>query len=186
MSRFIVQTTPLANLKIVQRTMLGDERGFLSRLFCAHELIAAGWLWPVAQINHTYTRGLGTLRGLHYQNSPHAEDKLVSCIQGEVWDVAVDIRRDSPTFLHWFGQILSTQNHKALLIPKGFAHGFQALTDEVQLVYLHSQPYHAASEAGLLAQDPRLKIEWPLSISQISARDQAHALLTDHFSGVSV
>src|SRR5690554_6695588 len=107
MSRFTVTNLPLAGLKRVQRQRLGDNRGFLARLFCAEELAAAGWTQPIAQINHTFTAKQGTVRGMHFQRPPHAEMKLVSCIRGEVWDVAVDLRVGSPTFLHWHAERLS-------------------------------------------------------------------------------
>ena len=128
MNRFRIQSTPLSGLQVITRQMLGDHRGFLSRLFCADELAQAGWTKPIAQINHTYTAKKGTVRGMHFQHPPHAEMKLVSCIRGEVWDVAVDLRANSPTFLHWHAEVLSADNHKALLIPEGFAHGFQTLS----------------------------------------------------------
>lgn len=184
MSRFEFSATPLAGLMRVRRKVLADERGSLSRLFDPQEMAAGGWHHPVAQINHTVTRHAGTVRGLHYQLPPHAEHKLVSCVRGEVWDVAVDLRRGSPTFLHWHAERLSADNACALWIPEGFAHGFQALEDGVELVYVHSAPYVAASEAGLSALDPRLAIAWPLPVQGLSARDQAHGLVTDGFSGV--
>ena len=114
MSRFLITDTPLIGLKRVQRQVLRDERGFLSRLFCADELHAAGWYGSVAQINHTCTRQAGTVRGLHYQKPPHAEIKLVSCLRGAVWDVAVDLRLGSPTFLRWHAELLSADNGRAL------------------------------------------------------------------------
>ncbi|MFM7576864.1 MAG: dTDP-4-dehydrorhamnose 3,5-epimerase family protein, partial [Microcystaceae cyanobacterium] len=132
----------IAGLKTVTRQPIGDRRGFLARLFCAEELKEAGWHKPIAQINHTYTAQAGTVRGLHYQNPPHAEMKLVTCIQGQIWDIAVDLRANSPTFLTWQGAVLSAENHSALLIPEGCAHGFQALTDDVELIYCHSVPYN--------------------------------------------
>jgi dTDP-4-dehydrorhamnose 3,5-epimerase len=140
MSRFAVTDLPLAGLKRVQRQRLGDSRGFLARLFCAHELAAAGWLKPIAQINHTLSAKRGTVRGLHFQRAPHAEMKLVSCIRGEVFDVAVDVRPHSPTFLQWHGERLSADNGCALLIPEGFAHGFQALSDDVELCIATQPP----------------------------------------------
>ena len=138
----------------------------------------------VCQINHSFTRHKGTLRGLHFQHPPHAERKLVSCIQGEVFDVAVDLRADSPTFLQWHGEILSAQNQRSLYIPKGFAHGFQTLTDDCELIYLHSTEYQAQFEDGLNAHDARLNIDWPLSASEISARDQAFKPLSIDFKGL--
>ena len=184
MSRFDIQSTPLAGLQRVQRQRLGDARGFLSRLFCAEELALAGWTGPIAQINHTFTAQRGTVRGLHFQHPPHAETKLVNCLQGEVWDVAVDLRHGSPTYLQWHAECLSADNQCALLIPPGFAHGFQALTDNVEMLYCHSQPYAAQSEAALHVQDPRLAITWPLPVQGLSPRDAQHALIGDDFEGV--
>lgn len=186
MSRFTVTDLPLAGLKRVQRQRLGDNRGFLARLFCADELASTGWTKPVAQINHTYTAKQGTVRGMHFQRPPHAETKLVSCIRGEVWDVAVDLRAGSPTFLHWHAERLSAENGCALLIPEGFAHGFQALTDDVELLYCHSEAYAAHAEGGLNPTEPRLGIAWPLAIAELSARDAGHALIASDFEGVRV
>ena len=184
MSRFTVTDLPLAGLKRVQRQRLGDNRGFLARLFCTEELASAGWVKPIAQINHTYTAKQGTVRGMHFQHLPHAEMKLVSCMRGEVWDVAVDLRVGSPTFLRWHAERLSAENSCALLIPEGFAHGFQALTDDVELLYCHSEAYAAHAEGGLNPTDPRLEIAWPLAIAELSARDAGHALITSDFEGV--
>lgn len=186
MSRFTITNLPLSGLKRIDRQRLGDSRGFLSRLFCADELTAAGWLKPIAQINHTYTAKQGTVRGMHFQRSPHSEMKLISCIRGEVWDVAVDLRENSPTFLHWHAERLSAENGCALLIPEGFAHGFQALTDDAELLYCHSEPYAAQAEAGLNPTDPRLGINWPQDIIELSLRDAGHALITSDFEGVRI
>jgi dTDP-4-dehydrorhamnose 3,5-epimerase len=183
-SRFQIQTTALPGLSVVTRSKLGDERGFLSRLFCSQELSAAGWQQPVAQINHTFTARTGTLRGMHYQQVPHAEMKLVQCLQGKIWDVAVDLRPASPTFLKWHGEILSADNGRALLIPEGFAHGFQTLSPDCVLLYVHSTAYHPASEAGLRFDDAALAIDWPLPVTDLSERDQQHPLLSSTFSGV--
>jgi len=186
MSRFTMLSTPLAGLVVVERQRLGDHRGFLSRVFCAAELGAAGWHGPVAQINHTVTSRAGTVRGMHFQLPPYAEVKLVSCLRGEVFDVAVDLRRGSPTYLQWHGVHLSAENGRALLIPQGFAHGFQALTEGVELLYCHSAPYVASAEAGLDPRDPRLAIGWPLDITELSTRDAGHPALNDEFQGVPV
>ena len=185
MSRFTLCDTPLAGLKVVERQALGDARGCLARVFCAEELAPAGWQGPIAQINHTRTMRQGTVRGLHCQRSPHGEIKLVSCLRGEVFDVAVDLRRDSPTFLHWHGEVLSAANHRALLIPRGFAHGFQALTDDVELLYCHSAPHTPFTEFGLHPQDVRLAIGWPLPVTGLSARDAAQARIDPAFTGVA-
>jgi dTDP-4-dehydrorhamnose 3,5-epimerase len=184
MNRFTVTALPLAGLKLIERRCLGDSRGFLSRLFCVEELDAAGWCKPIAQINHTYTARRGTVRGMHHQHQPHAEMKMVTCIRGEVWDVAVDLRKGSPTFLHWHAEVLSADNNRALLIPEGFAHGFQALTDDVELLYCHSAVHRPDAEAALNAQDPRLAITWPLEIAELSLRDAKHPLIDSTFEGV--
>jgi len=177
MSRFTFAELSLPGLRRVQRQRLGDSRGFLARLFCADELATAGWRGPVAQINHTCTELRGTVRGMHYQRAPHAETKLVSCIRGEVFDVAVDLRPESPSYLRWHGEVLSAENGCALLIPQGFAHGFQALSDGAELIYCHSAAYVAAAEAGLHVLDPQLAISWPLPVGGLSPRDQSNVFL---------
>ena len=184
MSRFTISETELTGLKVIERQRLSDARGFLARIFCAEEFTAIGWHHPIAQINHTSTAARGTIRGMHFQHPPHSEMKLVSCLRGEVWDVAVDIRADSPTFLHWFGAHLSADNCRALLIPEGFAHGFQTLTDAVQLLYCHSAAHAAGSEGGLNPRDPGLAIAWPLPVTEISDRDMSHPLIHNGFKGV--
>lgn len=184
MNRFTVAELSLPGLKLVERQRLGDARGFLSRIFCAEELAVCNWRKPVAQINHTYTAKSGTVRGLHFQRPPHAEMKLISCLRGEVWDVAVDLRAGSKTFLKWHAEQLSAENGRAMLLPEGFAHGFQALTDDVELLYCHSAAYAATAEAGLNPEDPMLAIPWPLPIAELSTRDCQHPLLTDQFAGV--
>jgi dTDP-4-dehydrorhamnose 3,5-epimerase len=184
--RFEVASTLLDGLLVITRQQLSDDRGFLSRLFCADEIAADGRRLPVAQVNHTLTRRRGTVRGMHFQHPPHAETKYVSCLQGEIFDVAVDLRRGSPTFLHWHGEILSRDNLRALLIPEGFAHGYQTLTDGCELLYLHSVAHHAAAEGALQAQDPRLAIAWPLPITDMSDRDRRHPVLTAAFAGLEL
>ena len=186
MNRLAISDLPLDGLKRIERRRVGDARGSLTRLFCAEELAATGWNESIAQINHTVTAQRGTVRGLHYQAPPYAEMKLVSCLRGEVWDVAVDIRAGSKTFLQWHAERLSADNGCALLIPKGFAHGFQALTDDAELLYCHSAPYNAEAEGALNAADPRLAIAWPLPIAALSPRDAQHPMLSEGFTGVAL
>ncbi len=186
MSRFRISDTPIPGLKIVERSPRSDERGFLARLFCAEELAPAGWSKPIAQVNQTLTRRRGAVRGLHFQLPPHAEMKLVTCIRGEVWDVAVDLRRGSPTFLKWFGAQLSAENGCALLIPEGFAHGFQALTEDCELLYFHSCAYQADSESAVHPEDPRVAVAWPQPIAEMSVRDRGHPMLLPSFQGISL
>jgi dTDP-4-dehydrorhamnose 3,5-epimerase len=186
MNRLCVTDTPIRGVKRVERQQLDDARGFLSRLFCTRELAQAGWHTPVAQINQTLTHQRGTLRGLHYQNAPDAEMKLVSCIRGAVWDVAVDLRAGSPTFLHWHAQPLSAANRLALLIPPGCAHGFQTLSDDAEVLYCHSMEYAPQSDAGLNPLDARLAISWPLPVAMLSERDTHHPSVDARFEGVRV
>lgn len=183
-NRFIVTELQLTGLKLVKRELFRDSRGFFSRLFCAEELAAFGWSKPIAQINHTATAKQGTVRGMHLQCPPHAEMKLVTCIRGEVWDVVIDARGDSPTFLHWHAEHLSAENCHALLIPEGFAHGFQALTDNVELLYCHSDFYAPGFELGLNPKDPRLSIDWPLAVTGLSNRDEGNMMINADFKGV--
>jgi len=186
MSQLTIFDTFIPDLKVIERSPVGDSRGFLARIFCADQLRVVGWQKPVAQINQTVTKQRGTVRGMHFQNAPHAEMKLVSCLQGEIWDVAVDLRQNSPTFLRWHAEKLSADNCRAFLIPEGFAHGFQALSDNCELIYLHSAPYVQEAEAGIRPNDPYLNITWPLEFFEISIRDAKHPLLNDQFKGIAL
>jgi dTDP-4-dehydrorhamnose 3,5-epimerase len=184
MSRFVVERTSIDGLQIIKRLPIGDERGYFERMFCRDELKAIIDQRSIVQINHTLTAKRGTLRGMHFQQAPYAEMKLVSCLRGEVFDVAVDLREGSPTFLQWQAEILSENNHRTLCIPEGFAHGFQTLTDNCELIYLHTAVYAPEAEAGLNALDPHLAIDWPMPIGERSARDQQHAMLNSDLPGL--
>lgn len=184
MNRFTVTALPLEGLKVIERQKLGDSRGFLTRIFCTEELAAAGWTKAIAQLNLTHTAKRGTVRGMHFQLPPHAEMKLVSCIRGEILDVAVDLRSGSSTFLSWHAERLSADNGRALLIPEGFAHGFQTLSDDVELLYCHSDFYNREAEAGFNLLDERLAIPWPLRIVEISTRDAHHPVISTQYEGV--
>ena len=186
LSDFTVTDCPLAGLKVITRQKREDSRGFLSRIFCSESLRSAGWEHEVVQINHTWTAQRGTIRGMHYQLPPHAEMKLVCCIRGAVLDVAVDLRASSPTFLQWHAVELSANNNDSLLIPEGFAHGFQALSDDIEMLYLHSSAYDKDHEAGLNPLDKRIAIPWPLPPHAISQRDLSHPPLNGHFEGVDL
>jgi dTDP-4-dehydrorhamnose 3,5-epimerase len=186
MVRFDCINTPLAGLKVIQRKLIEDDRGFLSRFYCAEEFKTFGMHKPINQINHTLTHQKGAVRGLHFQQQPFAEIKLVSCIKGEVLDVAVDLRKNSPTFLYWHSEVLSEKNHRSLFIPEGFAHGFQTLTNDCELIYLHTAPYMKVAEAALNVTDPRLNIKWPLEITELSERDRSHPMIKNDFEGIVV
>jgi len=183
--RLTLEPTPIAGVVVVRRHVVGDARGSLERLYCRDELTEALGTAAVVQANLTWTARAGTVRGMHFQVPPSAEDKLVTCIGGRVWDVAVDLRPGSPTFLRWHAEVLAGDGHASLLIPKGCAHGFQALEDDCRMLYLHTAPYDAAAERGLDALDPRLGIEWPRAVTCRSDRDGAHPPITDSFTGVT-
>ncbi len=184
--RFDILDTPLLGLKLIQRKPIRDSRGYLERLFCADDLQTLILGKTIVQINHTLTARQGTVRGMHFQHPPHAETKFVSCLRGEVFDVAVDLRQGSPTFLHWHAEILSAGNHKTLMIPEGFAHGVQALTEDCEMLYFHTAAYQPGAECGLNAKDPRLNIRWPEAVAELSPRDAAHPLVTEDFGGVTI
>lgn len=183
-TRFDLVPTALAGVVVVKRKPIGDSRGYFERVYCTNELAEIFGKRRIVQINHTRTEVRGTVRGLHFQHPPHTEAKLVSCLAGEVWDVAVDLRQDSPTFLQWHAELLSADNHKSLFIPEGCAHGFQALVDGCELLYLHTQAYAPAHEAGVSVEDPRLGLNWPLPLAGLSPRDRAHPLLDEGFTGI--
>ena len=186
MSHFQIEETPLQGLKVIQRQPRIDSRGRFARAFCSEELLAAGWTTPVMQINHSMTNEVGSVRGLHYQKPPKAEKKMVLCLRGRVWDVAVDLRSNSATFFSWHAEELSAENNRAMMIPEGFAHGFQVLEKESELLYLHSEQYSPQQEEGLSPLDPRLSIPWPLPIAEMSNRDRGFPILTDKYKGVSL
>lgn len=184
--RFNFVETPLAGLFRVDRKTISDHRGFFSRFYCAEEFKELNSKLLIAQINRTLTKQKGTIRGMHFQYPPHSETKIVTCIQGEVFDVSVDIRKGSPTFLQWHAEVLSTENQSSLYIPDGFAHGFQTLTDDCQLLYIHSNFYSPNAEGALNTLDPVLGIDWPLEVTDISERDNNHPLLDSQFEGIVI
>jgi dTDP-4-dehydrorhamnose 3,5-epimerase len=162
----------------------GDSRGWFARTYCKNEFAAIGHTKEWVQLNHSFSSQKGTLRGMHFQMPPHAEIKMVRCISGAVYDVIVDLRKDSDTFLKWFGVELSAENKKMIYIPEGFAHGFQTLTDNAELIYHHSEFYSASAEAGILYNDKATGIEWPLPVAEISERDTKHPVIDQTFKGL--
>lgn len=180
-----IDDTPLRDLYVVQSTRINDARGSFSRLFCAREIESLLAGRQIVQINQSITRHAGALRGLHFQHQPHAEMKMVRCLRGRIWDVAVDLRKNSPTFLKWYAHELSPENAQMMVIPEGFAHGFQALQPDSELLYLHTEFYRPESEGGVRHDDPRLGIRWPIMPLDISTRDLNHPLIQDDFNGVT-
>lgn len=183
-ARFEIQTTPLAGLNVLVRKHIADSRGWFERMFCTDELNGVLDSQNVVQINRTLTKKKGSVRGMHFQVAPSTEIKLVSCLRGEIFDVAVDLRPDSLTFLHWHAEMLSADNCKTLAIPEGFAHGFQTLTDDCELIYLHTATYDPAAEGGLNPNDPSISVQWPLPIAELSPRDAGHPMISKDFAGI--
>ena len=184
--KFKFTSTHIKDLVVCCRELITHDLGTFARTFCSEEFMEVGLEKPIIQINQTLTRTKWSVRGLHFQRSPYAEIKITSCIKGAVFDVAVDIRRGSPTFLHWHGEVLSADNNKSLFIPEGFAHGFQTLTNDCEMLYLHTAPYMQHFEGGLHAKDPSLAIEWPFQILGMSNRDKSHPFINQDFDGIEI
>ena len=180
----IFKETPLKGSYAIELTRANDERGWFMRTYSKDEFMDIGFNGEWVQMNHSYTKTPGTVRGMHYQFPPYGETKVVRCIQGAVFDVIVDIRSDSPTFLQWYGIHLSADNPNMIYIPKGFAHGFQTLTDNCELIYMHSQFFKPGFEGGIRFDDAMINIEWPLPATVISERDLGHGALNRNFKGI--
>lgn len=177
MNSLNIIATEFSDAFVIERRSLNDERGSFQRFFCDTELNQIWGQRNICQANLSYNLEAGTIRGFHGQRPPYAEKKLVTCLQGSVFDVIVDVRVDSETFGKYQSFELSDDNHLALLIPQGFVHAFQALENNSTLIYLHDAPYHKESEFGLNIHDPELNINWPLPIRSISERDRKHPFL---------
>ncbi len=175
--------TDIKGLFIIEPITVKDERGSFSRIFCLNELNKI-FNENIKQINHSSTNKKGTVRGLHYQYEPFSEVKIVKCIKGSIFDIVVDMRQNSKTFLKTFSIKLTQENQKMLYIPKGFAHGFQTLENNTELFYLHSNIYTPSNEGALNAKDPSLDIKWPLNITNISKKDTEHKYLDEKFKGL--
>jgi dTDP-4-dehydrorhamnose 3,5-epimerase len=178
--------TSINGVYLIDLDLFEDERGWFARTFCKNEFEKIGFTEEWVQVNHSFTKRRGTLRGLHFQNPPNTEIKLVRCIAGKIFDVAVDLRINSPTFLKWFGTELSAANKKMLYIPAGVAHGFLTLSDDVEIIYHHSAFYTPSSEGGIHYLDPSLKINWPGEILHLSERDKNFPHLSANFKGIEI
>ena len=181
-----IEETGVQGVLVVASERFSDVRGSFARLYCDEELSAVIGQRRIIQINHSLTREKGTVRGMHFQLPPHAEMKLVRCLKGRVWDVAVDVRAGSPTFLQWRARELTPENGRMLVIPEGCAHGFQALEPDSELLYLHTASYHPEAEGALRHDDPRLAIPWPVPVTTLSERDRDHRPLAPDFTGISL
>ena len=175
----------IPGVRIIEFPIIQDQRGVFTRLFCQETLSKDLGTKNISQINYTFTKKRGVVRGLHYQIPPYSEIKIVRCLKGSIFDVVLDLRKDSKTFLQWYGINLSEKNKRSLLIPMGCAHGFQTLQKNCELIYLHTQSYSKKNERAVRFDDPLINIEWPLEISETSERDANHTFLTKKFKGIT-
>src|SRR3990167_5063708 len=164
--------TTLKDAMLIDLERRGDDRGFFARTFCVDEFAANGLPTEFVQQNTSYSANKGTLRGMHFQRAPHGEDKLIRCLRGAIVDIIVDLRPDSPTFKKWEAFELNDENKRQLLVPKGFAHGFQSVSDNVEVTYLVSAKYTPSAEGGVRWNDPAFGITWPLTPTDMSDKDQ--------------
>ena len=181
-----IKQTPLQNAFVIEPEPFRDDRGLFARVFCQQELQHILHNKNIVQINHSLTRQKGAIRGMHFQYPPKEEIKMVKCLRGLVFDVIIDLRKGSPTFLKWYGEVLSAENMKMMYIPEGFAHGFQTLEENCELLYLHTEFYSPEHESGVRYNDPKVGIKWPLEATDISERDKNHPLLAEDFSGIEI
>jgi dTDP-4-dehydrorhamnose 3,5-epimerase len=182
----IFKETPLKGAFVVEPEPYRDDRGLFARTFCKNEFSKLNHTKEFVQFNHSQTLTKGTIRGMHYQLPPYSEIKLIRCIRGRVFDVIIDLRQDSPTFLKYHAVELSEKNMLSFYIPEGFAHGFQTLEDDSQLIYHHTAFYVPGHEAGIRYNDPLIGIDWPLPVTVITDKDRNHEFLTRSFKGLSI
>lgn len=177
-------TIDLPGVYCINLELQRDTRGSFMRTYCKQEFATIGFQQEFVQMNHSVNKQRGTVRGLHVQLPPFAEYKLIRCIRGAVFDVVVDLRRESPTFLQWRGVELSQDNQTMILIPEGCAHGFQTLFDETELLYHHTSYYEPESECTINIFDPQLDIHLPLSVTEISDKDRHCPFIPSEFEGI--
>ncbi|MBK9271786.1 MAG: dTDP-4-dehydrorhamnose 3,5-epimerase [Saprospiraceae bacterium] len=180
--RFI--TTMMADLYLIEPEVVSDERGNFFRTYCKEEFRKIGFAEEFIQMNHASNTKTGTLRGMHAQLKPYQETKLVRCVRGKVWDVVVDLRENSDTFLQYFGTELSEENFKSLLVPKGFAHGYLTLSDHAELIYHHTGFYTPGHEFCLRYDDPMIGIQWPRPVQLVSKKDLSYSNIDQSFKGI--
>lgn len=181
-----VKHTSIEGVSIVEGDSFEDDRGAFARLYCSKELENVLGARSIVQINRSITRDLGAVRGLHFQYAPSAEMKLIRCLSGRVFDVAVDLRRGSPTLMQWTAVELAEGDRRCIVIPEGCAHGFQALDPNSELLYLHTAYYTPSREGAVRFDDPRIAIQWPLVPTHLSARDLSHQPLSNEFDGLEI
>lgn len=180
----IFTPTTLSGSFTIDLEPFSDDRGWFARWYCKEEFAAIGHTKEWVQMNHSFTRTKGTVRGMHFQLPPYREIKLVRCIAGHILDVIIDLRKGSPDFLRYTTAELSAENRRMMYIPEGFAHGFQTLEDNSELIYLHTETWRKGSEGGIRYDDKAVNIPWPLPVSVVSERDAGHPFITYNFNGI--
>ena len=179
-----ISQNPIANAFLIEPEPHLVHRGMFARIFCQDEFRQIGHYKKIVQINHSLTRKKGSIRGMHVQYPPKAEIKIVKCLRGSVFDVLADLRRNSTSFLQWYGEILSAKNLKMMYIPEGCVHGFQSLEENTELLYLHTEYYSPEHEGGVRYDDPLVNITWPLEATEISSKDLSYPLLPEDYKGI--
>ena len=180
------EQTNLKGAWVVTLSPFNDERGSFARMFCKKDFSEIGFTKEFVQLNHSVNLSKRTFRGLHYQTPPYTETKLIRCIRGKIFDVIVDIREGSETFLNHFSIELSPENSKMLLVPEGFAHGYLTLVDNSDLIYFHTSYYKPGFEAALNYMDPKLNIQLPMEPAIISDKDKIHSFIDNNFTGIKI
>jgi len=178
--------TKIEGVHVIEPTPFKDHRGMFARVFCKNELREIGHDKEIVNINHSATSKKGSIRGMHFQYPPKAEIKIFKCIKGSILDIAIDLRKNSPTFLQYHGEVLSAENMKMLYVPEGFAHGFQSLEDDIEIIYSTTEFYSPENESGVRFNDPKIGIKFPLEVTDISEKDKNQKLLSDDFKGIDV
>lgn len=179
----ILSPTHIGGVWTIENFAFEDSRGRFARVFCAKELSRVIGSRAILQVNHSLSSKVGSVRGFHFQHPPHAEMKIIRCLKGRIFDVAVDLRRGSPTLLHWTAVELSADHGNAIVIPEGCAHGFQVLEPDSELLYIHTASYSPQNEGAILFDEPKVGVKWPLEPTDLSQRDLSHPLLADQFEG---
>lgn len=178
--------TKIKGLFVAKLIPSKDNRGFFTRSYCKKELKNTGIIKSIKQANHSMTSKIGSIRGMHYQNPPYAENKIIRCIAGEIFDVVIDLRKNSETFLQWHGEYLKSNDFKMMIIPEGFAHGFQVIKKNSEIIYLSTESYNPQAESGILFNDKSINIKWPLKVTDISERDKKFSEINKNFRGINV
>ena len=180
------KNTKLNDVYIIEPEPFIDHRGKFYRVYCDNEFKEIGHDKRIVNVNASTTREKGSIRGMHFQYPPKAETKIVNCVKGAIFDVAVDLRNNSPTYLEWHGEILSEDNMKMMYVPEGFGHGFQSLEEDVEIIYFVTEFYSPDYEGGVRYNDPQIGIEWPLEVIDISDKDKNQPLVDENFTPIEL